>query len=121
MKLLLCQMLIVSSFVSVQLSADTVAEILPLRLTLPAGYRHERLEGIDSSVGVIHVTEPKLEIQYDVGQMAGTPQGLLKMEKSELASVVYFEELSLDGVPAYFLGVRIGGSAAQILFCKSGD
>ncbi len=95
--------------------SDTIANISPLRLTLPVGYRHERLQGMDSSVGIIHVTEPKLDIKYDVSPMAVSPQGqgLLKMAKSELAAVVYFEELILDGVPAYFLGVRIDGSATD--------
>ena len=96
-------------------TSETVADIWPLRLTLPAGYSHERLQGMDSQVGVIHVTEPKLDIKYDVSPMAVSPQGqkLLKMTRSELTAVVYFEELSLDGVPAYFLGVRIDGSETE--------
>ncbi len=113
MKVLLCLILVISGLGSIRLSAETTADIGSLRLTLPAGYRHERLQGTDSLVGVIHITEPSLNIEYDVGGMAGSPGGLVKMEKSDLAAVVYFEELSIDGVPAYFLGVRVGGSATE--------
>jgi hypothetical protein len=91
----------------------TIADIGTLRLTMPAGYRHERLRGMDSSVGVIHVTDPNLDIKYDVGPMAGTPRIPVKKKQADLAAMDYFEELNFDGIPAYLEVVPTRGSETE--------
>lgn len=84
-----------------------------LVVTLPEGYRHEPKSGDDSSVGIIHTKEPVLQIDYDIGIMAGGRFGLVNMLKPDLAVVVYFEEISLGDLQAYFIAFRIGDSAKK--------
>src|SRR4051812_33752103 len=49
----------------------------PGAIRLTDGFRHERLQGIDSDVGRI-VKEGGLEIRYDIGGMAGNYAGSIK-------------------------------------------
>jgi hypothetical protein len=49
----------------------------PGAIRLPEGYRHERQQGIDSTVGRIW-KEGGLEIHYDIGRMAGNYAGSVK-------------------------------------------
>ncbi len=56
----------------------------PGAIQLIKGFRHQRLQGIDSSVGRIW-KEGGLEIQYDIGQLAGNRASSVKEADREWA------------------------------------
>jgi hypothetical protein len=56
----------------------------PGSIRLPDGFHHERLRGVDSDVGRI-AREGGLNIQYDIGGMAGNQAGAIKADDCEWA------------------------------------
>jgi hypothetical protein len=85
---------------------DTVVETGVIRMTLPTGYMHVRLQGDDSVPGEIHVQQPKLKITYDIGLMASVTPRIQELDKGTLASLVYFEETQLNGIDCFFMCLK---------------
>jgi hypothetical protein len=62
-------------------------------MTLLPGYQHERLQGIDTSVGRIWKKDG-LEIHYDIGRLAGNYAQSREKDKDKLE---WFKEQAVGG------------------------
>jgi len=74
----------------------------PGAIRLPDGFRHERLQGIDSAVGRI-AKEGGLDIHYDIGKLAGNYAGAIKGDDRE-----------------WTVGQVVNGEPVEIVKSKSG-
>ena len=86
--------------------ADIVLHIGTLTVTAPDDYRQIAKRGKDTAVGEI-VTKSGTTIEYDIGRLAGSPEGLEKMDKDQLANVLYFESGPVNARNGYIFVFRI--------------
>ena len=88
--------------------AETTVDRGSLKMTLPEGYEHKRIQGSDSIVGDILISKPKLKVRYDIFDMGGPPKALSERPEEERKSYIFSEESDRDGIAYQFFAVRIG-------------
>ena len=86
--------------------ADVVMQIGSLNITAPDGYRHVEKRGKDTAVGEI-ITPSGMKIGYDIGRLAGSSEGLDKIDKDLLANVLYFESGPANAPSGFIMVLRI--------------
>ncbi len=79
-------------------------------LTLLSGYKHTKLQGIDSIVGRIESKTSKFAIFYDIGAMAGN-----YANEQDKKTVAWSREQQINGSRARFLLVKNNGAGALLV------
>jgi len=67
---------------------------LPGELSLPDGWTHKKLQGVDSNPGALTRTRDGLVIQYDIGMLAG-----IWVRPEDKAAYAWYLEQTIHGHP----------------------